>query len=145
MKSLTFIIPAFLVTFLVFGWVKREIHYRAAPVFCADNCIRALVGEYAVQDYEGMKLMAHAIRNRKTLRGVYGFYGMHTLNEPKEIWQCAYVAWFDSVNEADPLNGASEWRSKKDIKNHGYPQGFDLVKSYGGILYFKKSTKTNTK
>ena len=76
-------------------YLKRHL----VPAFTDDNCIRAIVGEYAVEnDYTTMKLIAHAIRNRKTLKGVYGFYAKHSNKESRSIWVTAACAWFDSKN-----------------------------------------------
>lgn len=126
-------------TALVLGFSLRE---RGIPAFTDDNCIRAIVGEYSVKnDYYGMKLIAHAIRNRKTLRGVYGFYAKHADRESKDIWESASLAWFDSLNEFDPLRGATAWLSSDDLKTHRQPRGMGLVKIYNGIFFYKKVTR----
>lgn len=114
---------------------------KRPPLFTDDNCIRAVVGEYAVHDYEGMKLLAHAIRNRKSLKGVYGFYAAHILRENKDIWVIASCAWFDSLNEFDPLNGASEWRSYGDLQKGLKPKGMKLMQVHNGLYYYKNLTQ----
>ena len=120
---------------MILGFTLKE---RQVPLFTDDNCIRAIVGEYAREDdYYGTKLMAHAIRNRKTLRGVYGFYARHSDHESKKVWENASLAWFDSLNEFDPLHGATEWRSIDDVRKHGHPKHFVLVEICNGTFYYK--------
>lgn len=107
------------------------------PVFTDDNCIRAIVGEVSNENYEGMKLMAHAIRNRKTLKGVYGFKAHHIKTENRDIWMRASLAWFESLTESDPLQGANEWRSLVDLKHGHNPHNMRIVKIHNGTFYYK--------
>lgn len=109
----------------------------ARVLFTNDNAISAIVGEYAQEDIFGMKLIAHAIRNRGTLKGVYGVNAKHNKTESKRIWQLASLAWFESENEIDPTAGASEWRSEQDIQNHGWPEGFRQTMWYKGTYFLK--------
>ncbi len=126
-----------LIGLCVFLLVLPHILKRKVPAFTDENCIRAIVGEYAKNDYYGMKLMAHAIRNRKTLKGVYGYYAKHIEKEPKDIWVTASCAWFDSLNEFDPLQGAKEWRSTMDILKGHTPRNMFIVKGYDDTFYYK--------
>lgn len=127
--------------FLLTLVVNLLIDYKRykIPAFNDDNCINALVGEYAREDAYGMNLMAHAIRNRGTLKGVYGFNAPHTRTKNKFIWEMASLAWFESEKEADPLDGATEWRSVKDLIKKGNPKGFTLTRICNGIYYYKKT------
>lgn len=141
MKLFLFLVLAPLTGILL--WRNFDIKNRT-PEFNDTNCVRAIIGEYAVNDYKGLKLIAHAIRNRGTLRGVYGFYAKHINEEPKEIWVEASLAWVDSANEFDPLDGANEWRSQIDLKKHGRPKRFTLTKIYNGIYFYKPIKKGPT-
>ena len=123
------------------AWIFISEKTRRVPEFTDANCIRALVGEYARDDYYGMKIMAHAIRNRKTLKGVYGYCAKHSKKESRHIWILASLAWFDSEKEKDPLQGAAEWRSRDDLSEHSIPKGMALVKIYDGNYYYKHITK----
>lgn len=105
--------------------------------FSNDNAIKAIVGEYAQGDLFGMKLYAHAIRNRGTLKGVNGVFAKHSQYESKTIWKLASIAWFESENEIDPTAGASEWRSEDDIENKGWPKGFHQTLFYKDTYFLK--------
>lgn len=89
-----------------------------------DKAIAAIVGEYAEEDDHGMRLIAHAIRNRGHLRGVYGLNAKHSKYESRKIWVLAATAWFESAYEPDPLKGADSWWSKDDVKKKGFPKGW---------------------
>lgn len=116
--------------------IWRNFDKRKVPEFNDANCIRALVGEYAINDEYGMSLLAHALRNRGTLKGVYGFSAKHVLKESENIWTLAALVWLGSNFNADPVRGANEWRSFQDIKRHGMPK-LKLIKIYDGIYFFK--------
>jgi len=131
-----FIVSFFMLCSVILG--RQIIKKNKVPPFTDENCIQAIVGEYAAEDdYYGMKLLAHAIRNRKTLKGVNGFYAKHVKSESKIVWENASLAWFDSLNEWDPLSGANEWRSTVDVMQYGQPSGFALVKICNGTFYYK--------
>lgn len=126
---------------MILIWVGIcEIHRRVPP-FTDDNCIRALLGEYSLKDPYGLSLMAHAIRNRGTLKGVYGFHAAHVDHEPKIVWELASLAWFESENAHDPIRGASEWRSVNDVRRGHIPRGMYLVKIYNGTYFYKNPSK----
>ena len=131
----------YILLFVIIFIIAGQFLGRRTPAFTDANCIRAIVGEYAESDYQGMKLFAHALRNRKTLKGVYGFNADHVKKEKKDVWVNATLAWYDSLNEFDPLDGASEWRSANDIYNHGWPKGMSFITRYH-TTYFFKPTKT---
>lgn len=126
---------------LILSGLILWLRHPRVPAFTDENCIRAMVGEYAVNDYYGMTLLAHALRNRGTLKGVYGFYAKHIKTEPKEIWMTASLAWFESKNFIDPVQGAKEWRSRQDIHRGKVPHKMKLIKVYSGMYYFKPIKK----
>lgn len=119
-------------------WVGLCMYHRRYDI-TDEKAIRAIVGEYARNDAKGMWYMAHAIRNRGTLKGVYGFNAKHNKKEPKYIWKLARDAWFSSGSQPDITKGATEWRSRDDIYRHGWPKGFMLTKYYDGVYYFKQT------
>ena len=144
MRSILIVIIFLILPITLIHAYHQTIVRHTIPAFNDDNCIRALIGEYATSDNKGMKLMAHAIRNRGTLKGVYGFNAPHVDRENKNTWIDATFAWLESANEVDPLDGANEWRSIADIERHGAPKGFTFVKFYDGIYYYKPTAKTRS-
>lgn len=88
-----------------------------------DKAVLAIIGEAEDQGYDGMKAVACAIRNRGTLRGVYG------LNAPRVkkhlysqgIEAKAIIAWRNSADTEECLfiGGADHW---ENIKAFGKPK-----------------------
>lgn len=79
--------------------------------------VRAIIGEAEGEGYTGMLAIAGAIRNRGTLKGVYGLhaprvrkhlYSQHTL-------ALATQAWIAS-RSLDITKGATGWGSAKDVE-----------------------------
>lgn len=97
--------------------------YPAVPNhnFTDRDAINAIVGEFAVNDYDEMKRLAHAIRNRGTLHGVYGLHAKHNKHESGYIWGLAKEAWEESAYEEDTVKGADSWYSFDDVKRKGPP------------------------
>lgn len=75
------------------------------------DAIRATMGEARSGGYKGMLAISCAIRNRGTLKGVYGLSAKGLEKEPKYVWKLAKKAWKDSANN-DITNNASYWGSK---------------------------------
>lgn len=132
----SFLILFFVPFFLISLWKLSS--RKSVPEFTDKNCIQAIVGEYGKEDIYGMKLIAHAIRNRGTLEGVYGFNAKHIHKEPKNVWVLASLAWYESAYEQDPLRGAHEWRSVNDVRKGHTPNQMWLVKIYNGMYFYKQ-------
>ena len=83
-----------------------------------EDAIRALIGEAGGQGDEELLAHAYALRNRGTLRGVYGAHATHTPNPTPEQWQRVSGAWWTSLlnDDEDPVDGRTEWRSEFDLK-----------------------------
>lgn len=125
---------------IIFWMVVIMAAYGKATenVITDKKAIASIVGEYARDDIYGMKLFAHAIRNRGTLKGVYGRYAAHNRKEPKEVWVAASLAWFESAHENDMLDGASAWYSYADLMKRGVPKGYRILRWYKGTVFFKR-------
>jgi len=74
--------------------------------------VRAIVGEAANQGRTGMLAIACAIRNRGTLRGVYGLHNPCVDNQPAWVWQRARLAWVQSQTN-DITCGATAWENTR--------------------------------
>jgi len=91
------------------------------------RAIRAIIGEASNQGYIGMVAVACAIRNRGTLKGVYGENAKHVSNEPQWVFDLAEKAWLESMNK-DITSGATHW---ENIKAFGTPYWVkDMTKVY---------------
>ncbi len=96
------------------------------PCFSQDipssRAVRAIIGEAENQGYLGMLYVACAIRNRETLKGVYGEHSQRIKNHSysEETKELATVAWESSKtsDECKELNGAKNW---ENINAFGLP------------------------
>lgn len=83
---------------------ELEAHYKP-------QIMRAIVGEAGGEGYEGMYAVAHAIRNRGTLKGVYGADSPMVDKQPRWVFEQAALAWEESEDGDDPTKGATHWES----------------------------------
>ena len=107
-----------------------------ASVIKDDDAIRAIVGEASGEGKDGMRAIASAIRNRGTLKGVYGLKAKHADKEPAWVWAMAKQAWEDSA-EHDFANGATHWEGTV-FKAPYWVKDFVLVKRVANTNYYKK-------
>ena len=78
--------------------------------------VRAIVGE-ALPDYSSMYAIACAIRNRGTLKGVYGVNAKHLQTTDDDTFLKAETAWRMSLINEDVVKGATHWLSDYDLKH----------------------------
>lgn len=83
------------------------------------SAVLAIIGEAENQGADGMLAVACAIRNRGTLKGVYGVKAPRVVKGlySKKTYQMAEKAWNDS-KRVDVTNGATHW---ENIKAFGKP------------------------
>lgn len=94
-------------------FICRSCNAGENVAFSDQEGIYAVLGE-AGQSYEERLAIAHAIRNRGTLKGVYG--AIRKDYSARE-WQLGSKAWFESEGSYDPTKGADHWLSDYDLKN----------------------------
>lgn len=104
--------------------------------------IRAIIGEASGEGFTGMKAIACAIRNRGTLKGVYGVNAKHVDKQPKWVWDMAKKAWEESETN-DITDGATHWGSKivdkewiAKMERSGYVKTFE----YKNQAFYKRGT-----
>lgn len=117
----------------------------ASVVITDEKAISAIIGEAENQGYDGMLAVACAIRNRGTLKGVYGLnaprvrYKRYTKAiwlEAQKAWEKSedLIKWDDELNEKsgvwthlnyDPTHGAQFW---EDTRAFGKPYWADKCK-----------------
>jgi len=106
----------------VFGFLFLFKGCAVASGISDENAVRAIIGEAENQGYQGMKAVACGIRNRGTLKGVYGLNAprvkKHKYSEQTEAM--ALVAWETSSDpdECRFLGGARYW---ENVKAFGKP------------------------
>jgi hypothetical protein len=95
----------------------------SSPAYSAplpqEKVILSIVGEAENQGYQGMLAVACAIRNRGTLKGVYGLRSPRVKNHKysQATYNLALKAWKQSALK-DITNGATHW---ENIKAFGCP------------------------
>jgi len=103
------------------------------------EAVRAIIGEASDQGPDGMILIACAIRNRGTLKGVYGLHANHVDTEPDWIWEQAWEAWDKSENYRNCacLKGADHWESIKFIKP-SWANRMEVTYVYKDHIFYRK-------
>lgn len=113
----------FLAVLVALALIASCIHSKPAHANeTVDNqkAIYAIIGEAENQGFMGMLAVAHAIRNRGTLHGVYGLSAprvKHHLYTAK-TYTAARQAWEQSAIDFDLTHGATHW---ENIKVFGCP------------------------
>ena len=94
------------------------VHAATVP-YNERNAILAIIGEGENQGYTGMLALAGAIRNRGTLKGVYGVKAPRVVKRlySKATYAMAQKAWAESL-KVDITKGADHW---ENIKAFGKP------------------------
>lgn len=91
-----------------------------------DQVIRAIIGEASGEGERGMLAVACGIRNRGSLKGVYGVKAKHVDSQPQWVWDRAEKVWEQSAT-IDIVDGADHWEN---------------VKAFGVPYWAKSLTKT---
>jgi hypothetical protein len=103
-----------LTAFITLFWMSKDADAAEIPEHKAILCI---IGEAENQGFEGLLAIAHAIRNRGTLKGVYGLHAPRVRYHlySREILKEATLAWEQSAIDYDITHGATGWGNKEDI------------------------------
>ena len=97
------------------------LHLTAGAALISDSCAtNAIVGEAAGTPFSVKLAVAAALRNRGTLRGVYGFQSKVTLHSAPVVWSEALRAWRESAR-TDVTHGATHFGSASDVANPNAP------------------------
>lgn len=104
------------IKFLLAIFLLCSTNCFAESAFTEANIIKALAGEAGGQSMDELVAHAHAIRNRGSLEGVYGFKAKVTPTALKR----AKKAYAMSRLTPDSVNGADHWLSDYDL-SHSRP------------------------
>ena len=143
-------IPAILILLAILG---------VAPAYAAEipsnEAVRSIIGEAENQGYEGMYAVACAIRNRGTLKGVYGSRSIQEIGGrlfrvspdgrrwriSDDTWQKASKAWFMSADGPDITNGATHWENVRDFGAPEWAHGMYVTLIFRGHEFYKEVGK----
>ena len=94
----------------------------------SSDATNAIVGEAAGEPYAVKLGVACAIRNRGSLRGVYGFQSPVTRHSSLSVWNDAARAWRESANPhvVSPARTANHFGSAADVRK-GTFRGMTLL------------------
>ncbi len=101
-----------------------------------NKAVRAIIGESANQGYQGMLAVAVGIRNRGSLRGVYGVNSPIVDKQPQWIWQMAERAWTES--QWNLLHSGTHWEST-DFPVPGWANDMVVVYKHKKHIFYKES------
>lgn len=131
-----YVIPALciglLVGIVVFISSCSVAHASEIPESLA---VRAIIGEASGEGLEGMRCVASAIRNRGSLKGVYGLHAKHVDSQPKWVWKMARRAWKESATQ-DFACKATHWEGTA-FKKPYWAKSMILVKTVGNQNFYK--------
>ena len=83
-----------------------------------------------------MLAVACGIRNRGTLKGVYGVYAKHINNEPQRIWDMAKKAWKES--KTNRIHTGTHWENIKQFGKPYWVKDMKVVYIYKDHIFYKK-------
>lgn len=98
-----------------------------------EDYVDAIVGEASDQTEDTMICIAHALRNRDNLHGVFGYHAKHNKTETKDTWRKAALAWDISAHEKDNISGAKNWGTEDDLEENDYDV---KIKAQCGDFFF---------
>jgi len=101
-----------------------------------DLAIRAIIGEASNQGSQGMLAVACGIRNRGTLKGVYGLNAKHVDNEPQWVWDLARKAWEKSAHK-DIVREATHWENNQAFGKPYWAKDMIEVITIGDHIFYK--------
>jgi len=105
-----YIIPSIIISLILLLSLFCCCRVVHAETISDDLAIKAIMGEARGEGYKGMLAVACAIRNRGTLKGVYGVNAKFT--EKEYVWDMAKRAWAESEFK-DIADGATHWESDR--------------------------------
>jgi hypothetical protein len=104
-----------------------------------DRAVKAILGEGEGESYTGKLFLAHALINRGTLVGVYGYHRAH--KAPRKAVIEAQLAWVEAKQNHrrnDPTRGAQHWLNPKEIKGQvSWVNKCDPTATIGRHVFFK--------
>ncbi len=108
--------------------------------FTNSQAVRAIIGEASGEGYGGMLAVACALRNRGTLKGVYGYNSPHIYREPEWVWEMASKVWDESA-KFDITGGATNWHNLDREGENYWTKSMQVTYRVGQHVFYKKGTK----
>lgn len=109
----------------------------AFPQVPAAKAVIAILGEAEDQGYKGMLAVAVGIRNRGTLKGVYGLRAERPNTPgmiPAKYWKMAEKAWAES--ERNRIHNADHWENIKQFGKPFWVKGMKKICTIGDHVFY---------
>lgn len=108
-----------LATLLIFLFLLIPTSKAEAAEIKKEKAVLAIIGEAENQGYNGMLAVAGALRNRGTLKGVYGLHAprVKARKYTAATYQLASKAWAESATH-DITHGGTHW---ENVRAFGCP------------------------
>lgn len=106
-----------------------------AFAFTSEQAERCIVGEAASEGFEGMVAVGEAIRNRMTLKGVYGCKSDLYDREPQWVRDKAKDAWEASAT-SNLVKGADHWENVKAFGKPYWADSMELKATVGNHNFY---------
>jgi len=138
-----------IVTLIAVTLSSCTLAYASDTQIPADRAIAAIIGEVSGEGganlelkYRAMLACAHAIRNRGTLKGVYGEHAPHVKKEPAWVWKMARRAWVQSAYDRacgkDITCGATHWENVDRFGKPYWMKDMKVTVTIGSHVYMKR-------
>lgn len=121
---------------LILGALAAFAPLRLNAAIPADQAVNAILGEAANQPYQSMLGIACAIRNRGSLKGVYGANNFTAQHCPAAIRARAARAWTQSAQH-DITAGCRYFGCPADANYFLHTLHYHLVLKLGAITFYK--------
>ena len=93
--------------------------FASSAIISEHKAVLAVIGEAEGEGYEGMLAVSCAIRNRGTLKGVYGLHSYRVVHHKYSNMTeaTAETAWYNSrvPEECTFIHGATGWGNAQDV------------------------------
>lgn len=130
------------VTILVLFLISCNIKTSYSDQIPTDRAVNAIIGEAEDQGYLGQLYIACAIRNRGTLKGVYGEHAPRVLKKKysQKIKLAVIKAWKESETSdiCTQIKGANHWENIKAFGKPSWASNMEETLSYKDHVFFKE-------
>lgn len=129
-----------IITFQLFFIADLVCAKQVVSAMCKNNIVDAIIGEAEGESYKGKLAVACAIKNRKTLRGVYGVKAPRVVNRKYSsfVFVQAVKAYEESnvKGACDFIDGASFWEGTK-FKTPYWAKNMVVTATIGNQRFFR--------
>ena len=136
--------PILVGAFIFAIWILFSIFCTKAHAdIPKDLAVKAIIGEAENQKYKGMLAIACCLRNRNTLKGVYGLHSPRVIKHKysNQTLLLANKAWEES-RYLDITNKATGWGNNKDViefKRQGWFKNCKVTAIINQHIFYKES------